>query len=85
VDHRLHGRLHHLTEPARPARNPFRNEADAFRVLMMVVAAGALVVAVTLVAGTTPGFVLAVILLGVGGWSSARWARYWLGTREDQD
>ena len=32
----------------RPPRNPFRNEADAFRVLMMVVGAGAVVVALTL-------------------------------------
>lgn len=69
----------------RPARNPFRNEADAFRVLMMVVAAGAVVVAVTLIAGTTAGFVLAVVLLGIGAWFIASWVRYWLGTREDQD
>jgi hypothetical protein len=74
-----------VPEEARPPRNPFRNEADAFRVLMMVAGAGAVVVAVTLIAGTTPGFVLAVVLLGVGAWLSARWVRYWLGTREDQD
>lgn len=66
-------------------RNPFRNEADAFRVLMMVVAAGAIVVAVTLVAGTTPGFILALVLGGIGLWFAAKWARYWLGTREGQE
>ena len=53
--------------PARP-RNPFRNEADAFRVLMMFVAAGAAVIAVALLVGTIPGIVLALLLTGVGVW-----------------
>ena len=52
---------------------------------MMVVAAGAVVVAVTLVAGTTPGFILAIVLVGVGVIFAARWLSYWLGTREDQE
>ena len=69
----------------RPHRNPFRNEADAFRILMMVVAAGAIVVAVTLAAGTTPGFILAIVLGGIGLWFAGKWARYWLGTREGQE
>ncbi len=69
----------------RPPRNPFRNETDAFRVLMVIAAAGAIVVAVTLLAGTTPGFILAIALVCIGLWSTARWLRYWLGTREDQE
>lgn len=51
-------------------RNPFRNEADAFRVLVMFVAAGALVVAAALLIGTLAGIVVALILLAVGAWRS---------------
>ncbi len=50
---------------ARP-RNPFRNEADAFRVLVMVVVAGALVVAVTLLTRPLFGIVVGLVLVGVG-------------------
>jgi len=49
-------------------RNPFRNEADAFRVLIMFVAAGAAVVAVALAVGTAAGVILALALTAVGLW-----------------
>jgi hypothetical protein len=67
-----------VPEPeAGPPRNPFRNEADAFRVLVIVIAATAVVVAVTLVAGTAPGFFLALVLLAVGLWRSIGLIRDW--------
>lgn len=50
------------------ARNPFRNEADAFRVLVMVVAAGALVVAVTLLTRPLIGALLGLVLVSIGLW-----------------
>jgi hypothetical protein len=49
-------------------RNPFRSEADAFRVLMMVVAAGAVVVAVAVVAGGLAGALVGLAFLCVGAW-----------------
>ena len=53
---------------AQRPRNPFRNETDAFRVLIMFVAAGAAVVAVALAVGTAAGVVLALALTAVGLW-----------------
>jgi hypothetical protein len=53
--------------PARP-RNPFRSEADAFRVLMMCVVAGAAVVAVTLLTRPLFGVLLGLVLAAVGLW-----------------
>jgi hypothetical protein len=49
-------------------RNPFRNEADAFRVLMMFVAAGAAVIAVALLVDPLAGALLGVALVAVGLW-----------------
>ncbi len=61
----------------RPPRNPFRNEADAFRVLMMFVAAGAIVVAVTLLTSPGVGFALALVLLAVGLWRAVGLFQTW--------
>jgi hypothetical protein len=55
-----------MQEP-RP-RNPLRSEADMFRVLMMFVVAGAVVIAVAFLVSSLAGFVLALVLLGVGLW-----------------
>ena len=74
MDHRLHGRLHHLTAPP---RNPFRNEADAFRVLMMFVAAGAVVVAVTLLTSPGIGFALALVFGAIGLWRAVGLFQTW--------
>ena len=60
-----------------PPRNPLRSEADAFRLLVIVVVATAVVVAVTLIAGTVPGFILALVLLAVGLWRSVGLVREW--------
>ncbi len=67
-----------MQEP-RP-RNPLRSEADMFRVLMMFVVAGAAVVAVALLISSLAGFLLGVVLLGVGIWRALGlfqdWRRY---------
>jgi hypothetical protein len=52
-------------------RNPFRSEADAFRVLVIVVAATAVLVAVTLLTTPLVGALLMVALLAVAAW------RFW--------
>jgi hypothetical protein len=54
-------------EDARP-RNPLRREADMFRVLLMFVVAGAAVIAVALLVSSLAGFMLALVLLGIGLW-----------------
>jgi hypothetical protein len=61
-------------------RNPLRSEADMFRVLLMFVVAGAAVIAVALLVSSLAGFVLALVLLGVGLWRAwgllQEWRRY---------
>jgi fatty acid desaturase len=61
-------------------RNPLRSEADMFRVLLMFAVAGAAVIAVALLVSSLAGFVLALVLLGVGLWRAwgllQEWRRY---------
>jgi hypothetical protein len=61
-------------------RNPLRSEADMFRVLLMFVVAGAAVIAVALLVSSLAGFLLALVLLGVGLWRAwgllQEWRRY---------
>jgi hypothetical protein len=49
-------------------RNPFRSEADAFRVLVMCIGAGAAVVAVTLLTRPLFGALLGLVLVAIGLW-----------------
>ena len=67
-----------------PRRNPFRSEGDAFRLLMTVVAAGALVVAVTLLTRPLVGAVVGLVLVAVGLWRASGWVRHWLGARPER-
>src|SRR6201996_8520743 len=46
--------------------NPLRNEADVFRLVIVIGVAAALVVALTLIAGAVYGIVLAAVLVGIG-------------------
>jgi hypothetical protein len=61
-------------------RNPFRSEADAFRVLMMFVAAAAVVIAVALLVSSLAGVLLGAVLAGFGLWRAwgllQDWRRY---------
>ena len=70
-------------EPDRPPRNPFRSEADAFRVLIMFVAAGALVVAAAVLIGGLAGVVIAALLLAIGAWRA--WGLLQTWRREGSD
>ena len=62
-------------------RNPFRSEGDAFRLLMTVVAAGALVVAVAVLTRPLFGALVGLVLVAVGLWRAGAWARWWLSAR----
>jgi hypothetical protein len=61
-------------------RNPLRSEADMFRVLLMFAVAGAAVIAVALLVSSLAGFVLALVLLGIGLWRAwgllQEWRKY---------
>jgi hypothetical protein len=61
-------------------RNPLRNEADMFRVLVMFGVAGAIVIAVALLFGSLAGVIVLAALLAVGLWRTWRliqdWRRY---------
>lgn len=61
----------------RPARNPFRNEADTFRLLMMFVAAGAVVIAVSLLISGTAGVVVGLLLAAYGLWRAFGLIQTW--------
>lgn len=49
-------------------RNPFRSEVDAFRVLLMVVGAAAVVIAVAVLVSSLAGALLGLVLVGFGLW-----------------
>ena len=66
-------------------RNPFRSEADAFRLLVIVGIAGAVVIAVALVAGSLAGALVGLVLLCVGGFYAWRWTRAALGAPEEPE
>lgn len=62
-----------MTQP----RDPFRREADAFRVLLMIFAAAAVVIAVTLLTRPLIGAIVGLVLLCVGVWRAWGLAREW--------
>jgi hypothetical protein len=71
-----------VEENPRP-RNPFRSEADAFRLLMMFVAGGALVVAAAVLISGLAGALVGVVLLAVGLWRAVGLIQTW--RREGSD
>ena len=74
--HRLHDGLHTLSGPPRERRNPFRREQDAFRILVSVGVAAAIVIAVALLISTTAGALLGFVFVLLGGYFALRWLQY---------
>ncbi len=66
-------------DPRRP-RNPLRNEADMFRVLIMFAVAAAIVIAVALLIGSLAGAIVGAVLVAIGLWRTwgliQDWRRY---------
>jgi Flp pilus assembly protein TadB len=64
----------------RRPRNPLRNEADMFRVLIMFGIAAAIVIAVAVLFGSLAGLIILAVLLAVGlyrTWQLIQdWRRY---------
>jgi hypothetical protein len=81
VDRGLHNGLHPLTE----LRNPFKNEADAFRLLLIVGIAAVAVIAVSVLVNTTAAALLGLILLLVGGSMALKWLRLQLEAPDAED
>lgn len=65
-------------------RNPFQNEADAFRILVMIVAVAAIVIAAALLVGSWLGVTLALIGIAVGIKESIGWLRVGLGEPDEK-
>jgi UPF0716 family protein affecting phage T7 exclusion len=61
-------------------RNPLRNEADMFRVLIMFAVAAAIVIAVAVMVGSLAGALVGVVLVAIGLWRTWQliqdWRRY---------
>ena len=61
-------------------RNPLRNEADMFRVLIMFGVGAAIVIAVALLIGSLVGLIVLVVLFAIGLWRTWQliqdWRRY---------
>lgn len=74
-----------MAEPEKEMRNPFRSEADAFRILVMIMVAAAIVIAATIVIGSWLGAILAVLAFALGLYSAAGWLRVGLGERTEDD
>jgi len=66
-------------------RNPFRSEADAFRVLVIIVIAAAIIIAAALLVGSWLGAVLGLIAIALGLRSTVAWLRIGLQDRTDDD
>lgn len=64
-------------------RNPFRNESDAFRLLVIIVAAAAVVIAAAEIVGTWLGLILGAIAISVGLWAAIGWLRVGLAENDE--
>jgi hypothetical protein len=54
-------------------RNPFQNEEDTFRVLLVILAAAAVVIVVALLISPLVGALIGVAALGAGLWKTGVW------------
>ena len=68
-------------EPER-LRNPFRSENDAFRLLVIMGVAIAIMVAAAKLGGPWVGIPVAVIVFGIGFRATWRWLRLAIAERE---
>lgn len=59
--------------PDEELRNPFKSEADAFRILVMILAAAAIVIACAVLVSATLGAILGVIAIAIGLWRAGGW------------
>ena len=77
--------MDYSTVESRKPRNPLRNEADMFRVLIMFGVAAAIVIAVALLIGSLAGAIVGAILLAIGLWRTWRLIQDWRRYGSDPD
>ncbi len=64
-------------------RNPFQNESDAFRLLVMILAGFGVVIAASEIVGTWLGLTLGLILIAIGLYAAIGWLRVGLGENDE--
>jgi hypothetical protein len=69
-------------EETKPFRNPFRSEEDAFRLLVIMIVAIAVMVAAAKLGGPWVGVPVAVVVIGLGVRATVLWLRIALQERE---
>lgn len=70
------------TEEAKPFRNPFRSEADAFRLLVIIGLSIAAIVVAAQLGGAWAGVPVTLILLAVATRATLRWLKVAIGERD---
>lgn len=71
--------------PGDELRNPFKSEADAFRILVMIVIAAAIVIGAAVLISTTVGAVLAILAVGLGLWRAGGWLGQMLASPDEDE
>ena len=63
--------------------NPFRNEEDAFKVLVVIVVAAVVVIAAAVLISSTVGAILGAIAIALGLWKTVAWLSVALGEPDE--
>jgi hypothetical protein len=71
-----------MEKPERPLRNPFRSEADAFRLLVIIGLGVAAIVVAAELGGAWAGVPVAVVLVAAAARATFRWLRAYLAERD---
>lgn len=66
----------------KPLRNPFRSEADAFRLLVIIGVAVAVIVVAAKLGGPWVGVPVAIVVIGLGIRATALWLRAAVAERD---
>jgi hypothetical protein len=66
-------------------RNPFKSEADAFHILVLILIAAAVVIACAVLVSPTLGAILGAIAIAIGLWRAGGWLAVMLGEPDEDD
>jgi len=66
-------------------RNPFKSEQDAFRILVVILIAAAVVIGAAVLISTTLGAILGVIAVAIGLWRAGGWLAVMLGEPDEDE
>ncbi len=71
--------------PRDEPRNPFKSEQDAFRILVIIVAVAAVVIACAVLVSPALGAILGALAVAVGLWRAGGWLVVMLGEPDEED